>query len=93
MNLFPMKKQKVGENEPFITLIRVAQEDPGIRSQLLKIVSLDKFNRLSALNTLLEEMRLKGAPKEIISAITCLLDSNVADKTTELLRSHLEAED
>ena len=93
MNLFGKNKPKVGESEPFVTLIRVAQEDFGIRSQLLKILSLDKFNRESALNTLLEEMRLRGAPKEIVSAITCLLDSHVADKATELLRSNLETED
>lgn len=85
MKLFRKNKQKVGENEPFTTLIRVAQEDLGIRSQLLKIISLDQFNRASVLNTLLEEMRLKGAPEEIVSAITCLLDSDVADKTKELL--------
>ena len=90
MNLFRKSKQKAGENEPFITLIRVAQEDSEIRSQLLKIVSLDKFNRLSALNTLLEEMRFKGAPKEIVSAISCLLDTNVADKAMKLLKGNLK---
>jgi len=85
MKPFGKKKDSVGENEPFVNLIRVAQEDDKIRSQLLGILSLDKFNRKSALNTLLEDMRLKGAPEEFVSAITCLLDDDVAEKALEIL--------
>jgi hypothetical protein len=87
MGLFRKKKNSVGENRDFVNLIRVAQEDAGIRTQLLGILSLDEFNRKSALNTWLEDMRLKRAPGQLVSAVNCLLDDDVAKKALEVLSS------
>jgi hypothetical protein len=75
----------IGENEPLVTLIRVAQEDVEIKRHLLAILSQNKFNRESILNSYLEELRLKQAPQEFISAIACLLDDDVAEKVLEIL--------
>jgi len=83
----PSRKEarSVGEDKAFVNLIRVAQGDPKIRAKLLKILSLDKFHRESLLNTFLEEIRLKGAPKEFVSAIATLLDDAVAQRALEIL--------
>lgn len=86
MKLFHGDSQSVGIEEPFVTLIRVAQENPDIKSLLLNILSLDSFNRESALNTIIEDMKLKSAPGEIVSAIAGLLYSDVAEKTLKLLQ-------
>ena len=72
-------------NETFVRLIQVAREDPEIREQLLSILSLDKFNRKSALHSFLEKMRFMKAPEEFLSAIACFLDDQVAEKALELL--------
>ena len=40
--------------EAFVTLIRAAQENSEIRTQIVNLLSLDEFNRKSALNTFLE---------------------------------------
>ncbi len=85
MKLFKRETKSVAEDEAFVTLIRVAQEDADVRNQLLSILSLDRFNRESALNTLVDDLRLKKAPKELVSAIASLLDDDVADKTLEIL--------
>jgi len=77
--------KSAGIEEPFVTLIRVAQENPDIKSLLFKILSLDSFNRESALNTIIEDLKLKSAPIEIVSTIADLLDSDVAEKTLKLL--------
>jgi hypothetical protein len=70
MKLFAKKKrQPAGVDETFVRLIQIAEEDPEIREQILCILSLDAFNRKSALNTYIQNMRLKGAPMEFISAI------------------------
>jgi len=69
-----------------VTLIRVAQEDVGIKKHLLAILSQNKFNRESILNSYLEELRLKQASQEFISAIACLLDDDVAEKVLEILK-------
>jgi len=75
----------VADNEAFIALIRVAQEDKEIRAQLQSILQQPLFHRKSLLNTMIQNMTLKGAPKEFISAIGCLLDDTVAEKTQELI--------
>jgi hypothetical protein len=76
----------VADNEAFVTLIRVAQEDGEIKEQLFAILTLDKFNRESALNSLIGDLRLKEAPRGFVSAIANLLDNDVADKTLEILK-------
>ena len=86
MGLLSKKKKFIGENEPLVTLIRVAQEDVEIKRHLLAILSQNKFNRESILNSYLEELRLKQAPQEFISAIACLLDDDVAEKALEILK-------
>ena len=78
-------EKTVGENDAFIRLIQIAQEDKEIREQLIKILSLNSFNRKSALNTFIEHMLLKKAPKEFVEAVSSLLDENVAKKTLEIL--------
>lgn len=79
------KEPPIAENENFINLMRVAQEDRDICRQLLAILSQTDFNRTSMLNTLIDEMRLKSAPPEIITALHCLLDRAVAQRALQLL--------
>ncbi|MFC1885909.1 hypothetical protein ACFLZM_02495 [Thermodesulfobacteriota bacterium] len=85
MFFFQKKKNSVGDNEDFVTLMRVAQENDEVRTRLLQLLSLDDFNRKSALNTWLDDIRLKGAPKELVSAIACLTDNGVAQKAFDIL--------
>ena len=85
MKLLQGESKSAGIEEPFVTLIRVAQEDPDIKYLLLKILSFDSFNRESALNTIVEDLKLKSAPEEIVSAIADLLNNKVAEKTLKLL--------
>jgi hypothetical protein len=79
------RSEKITIEEPFITLIQVAKESPEIRNTLLSILQKDEFHRSSMINTLLEEMRYKGAPEALITAIASLLDHRVAQKAHELL--------
>ena len=54
--------------------------------RLRLILEKDEFHRSSMINTLLEEMRYKGAPEALITAIAGLLDRHVAHKAYELLK-------
>lgn len=87
MVLFRKRKRFAGQNDSFVTLIRVAQEDAKIRKQLFTILTQNKFNRKSILNSYLEDMRIKQAPQELISAVACLLDDDVAEKALQILTS------
>lgn len=85
MKLFKKKSRLVGEDEAFVTLIRVAQEDADVRNELIAILSLDNFNRKSALNSLVQDLRLKQAPQEFVSAIASLLDDDIAEKALKII--------
>lgn len=71
--------------EALATLIRAAQQDADFREQLVNLLSLDAFNRHSALNTFLDQLRLKQAPARLESAIAMLLDDKVAEKSLMIL--------
>jgi hypothetical protein len=59
--------------------------DPVTLNQLLSIAKLDSFQRQSLINTMLTEGRLKNIPKEMISAVDCLKDDDIAAKCVEIL--------
>ncbi len=86
MELFKKQPRPAADNETFVRLIQVARENPAIRNRLKTILSLETFHRKSALNTFIEEMRLKGAPQEFVSAIACFLDNVVANKALRILK-------
>jgi hypothetical protein len=77
--------KSVNSNETFVTLLRVAQEDPEVKKWLIGILSWDKFNRKSAIHTLIEQLILEKAPADFIAAIEVLLDDEVAAKGLDLL--------
>ena len=86
MRIFRKKHKSVSDNETFVRLIQAAMEDEELRSQLVGILSLDSFNRQSALNRFLVEMRLKQAPQEFVAAIASFLDDGVAEKALAILK-------
>ena len=82
-----MTNQSAGENETFVTLIRVAQEDQEIREQLFGILQQSPFHRKSLLNSLVKALTIKGAPSDFVSAIAYLLDDRIAEKALELIKN------
>ncbi|MFP4474816.1 MAG: hypothetical protein ACLFOY_04605 [Desulfatibacillaceae bacterium] len=76
-----------GDNPDFVRMIQVARGDPEFRKQLHRILELDRFNRESALNTMLAEMRVSGAPAKLVAAVAALLDHDVADRVLEMIRN------
>ncbi len=78
----------MGKTEPFVTLIRVAREDVQLKNHLLAILSQNRFNRESILNSYINELTFKKAPQEFIVAIACLLDPGVAKKAFEILKGY-----
>ena len=75
------------QNDAFVALIRAAQDDDGIRNQLISILSLEPKHRVSALNTLINEMKLRQTSMSLAAALTLFLDDQVAKKALALLQS------
>jgi hypothetical protein len=84
MRLIRKKKSTVSDNHHFVSLVQLVQDDSNLRDKLLPLLTLDSFNRKSALNTWLEELKLQRAPTEIISALACLVDDAIAAKILEI---------
>jgi hypothetical protein len=78
-------KKRVADNEVFVKLIQVAEEDEAVRRKLAEILSLPPTHRRSVLNFYIDQMRQNGAPEAFISAVACLLDNGVADRALSLL--------
>lgn len=76
--------------EPFVTFMHAVKEDPEIRNTLIAILRQNDFNRESILNTYIDEMRYKGAPKALISSLSLLLEKDVAQQACELLANPKE---
>jgi len=80
MKVFGKNKQFVADDENFIALVQVLKEDYKIRSKIEPILSLDQFNRKSALNTWIEQLKFQQAPEKFISLLSCLIDDDIAKK-------------
>lgn len=72
-------------SESLVYLLQLAHEDSDIFEQLSFILSLEPFHRKSALNSLVDEMKIKGAPEEIVAAMSILLDNKIAQKAKEIM--------
>lgn len=76
----------LADNDDFVALMKVLGEDLRIRNKLKPLLTLDSFNRKSALNTWLEELKLKQAPKKFIVMLSYLLDDDIAEKILDIIR-------
>jgi len=85
VNRWKERFQSTDVEEPFVTMIQVAQESPEIRDMLMSILEKPEFHRESLINTLIEELRFKGAPPALIEGIAGLLNPQVAKKALDLL--------
>jgi len=71
--------------EPLKNLIHVMRNDPVINSEVIKILNLDSYHRRSVLNNWLEQLRLRKAPENLISALCYLFDDKIAREVLALI--------
>ena len=79
------KTAPLADDEDFVRLFQVADEDPQVRRMLVSVLSLAPFHRHSALSTWIDQLKLKGAPPPLIHSISRLTDPAVAEKALALL--------
>ena len=69
----------------FINLMLVACEDATINSTLQDLLSLPNDSRKAAVYKLVTHLRATTAMPELIDAIACLLDDEVAEKAFQAI--------
>ena len=75
-----------GEDQTFIRLVQLIEEDPEFNRLLLKIINMDSFNRCSMLNSIIHQQGLKGANAEHLQALKYLTDDRVCEKIKALVK-------
>ena len=86
MNKVPSSKTKtVGDEDVFISLLRVACDDRAINDTLEKLLSLPDDRRQALVHDWVSELLVNDAPKDFVRAIACLLDDRVAEKAYEVI--------
>jgi hypothetical protein len=71
--------------EPLKKLIHVMRNDPVINAEVIKILNLDPYHRRSVLNNWLEQLRLRKAPENLLSALCYLFDDKIAREVLMLI--------
>ena len=77
--------ESVAEIESFITMLRVACEDPSINALLERLLSLPDHERRGMVHSWVSDMLIAEAPKDFVAAIACLSDDQVAEKAYEVI--------
>jgi len=76
----------MAENEAFVYLIRVAQEDKKFREQFLAILSRPVAYRIPVLNSMIQKMSADGVDGKVIRAVSSLMNDSVAARVIEVLK-------
>ena len=74
-----------GEIEGFINMLLAACEDRGMNETLEMLLSQPDATRKAVVHRLLERLRERDAPQNLIEAVACLLDDGVAEKAYEVI--------
>ena len=82
-----LSKKEDADNdvESFEKLIQVMRDDSLINEKVIQMLQLDSFQRRSVLNSWLEQLRVRNAPKNLLSSLFCLFDDNIAERVLTLI--------
>ena len=81
--------KSISDNERFIYLLVVANEDPEIKDRLLKTLMEDDLTRMDLLNEWITHGKTKGAPKDFLEALEYLKDPFIAYKAIDAISGNL----
>jgi hypothetical protein len=75
----------VGEIDSFINMLLAACEDKQVYDRLEALLALPDIKRRAELNALVTDLLIAQAPRDLITALACLLDDQVAEKAYEVI--------
>ena len=69
-------------------LIQIISDDKVINKKVITMLQLDSYQRRKILNDWVERLQQQNAPKNLLSALSCLFDDQVAEQVLELIDDH-----
>ena len=71
--------------EPILKLMRVMQKDPVINKKVIEMLRMESYQRRFILNSWLEQLRIRHASENLLSALSCLFDDKTAADVLTLI--------
>jgi hypothetical protein len=78
-----LQHPRLSDISGFVDMLAAACEDAGMQGTLEKLLSLPDVQRKELLAQIIQEMRERRAPKDIVDAFICLQDDAIAEKAYE----------
>jgi len=75
----------VADIDGFIDMLRAACVDSSVNATLRALLSLPDKKRKAMVLMLVKDLASKNAPRELIEAISCLVDDTIAEKAYEVI--------
>jgi hypothetical protein len=88
MNWMKDRNLNKSADELFLTLIRIAQEDREVASQLQAMLNQSPDIRKHLVKAYAADLQKKSAPDELVAAVACLCDDAIAEKALNLISNH-----
>ena len=79
------RPKSVGDVDSFVTMLRVACENPNVNARLEQLLGLPDERRRALVHAWVSDLLIAEAPQHFIAAIACLLDDKVAEKAYEVI--------
>jgi hypothetical protein len=73
-------KSESNKFEAFKILIEIMRDDPVINEKVLAMLKMNSYRRRSVLNNWLEQLRLRKASGNLLNALSCLFDDEIAEQ-------------
>ena len=78
-------RQRIRDDQAFVTLMQVAMESPGIRAQLIALLALPGAQRQALIQTWITELQAEEAPGLLTELLRRLADEPTAARALALL--------
>ena len=75
-------------SESLVRLVEIMLKDSRINREVTRMLNLDGYHRRIVLNEWLEGLRKKNAPPDLMRALGCLFDEEIARDLLALLRRY-----
>ena len=79
------KRRTVAEVDGFIDLLGAACDDEHVNASLQRLLALPDDRRRTFVRAWVSGLLAKGAPKQFVEAVACLVDDEVAHKAREVI--------
>ena len=75
-------------SESLVRLVEIMLKDSRINREVTRMLNLDGYHRRIVLNEWLEGLRKKNAPPDLMRALGCLFDEEIARQILMLINKH-----